>query len=258
MSKKNRSIIPDTSLHICQREAFRESLKIREIPWTPKQKEVVDCILHKDSKIVLVEGPAGSGKSILGTYCGLKLLDIGKLKEFLFIRNVLEVSDSAAMGYIKGSCEDKFGPYKAILDEKLKELLTNSEIGKLWNDGRLVPTPTNYCRGQNWAVKYIFLEECNNFTLSEFKLLLTRYAQFSKLVAVGDFFQTDLSKSKQGGFKKVFDMFNNQTSKDKGIHCFNLTKEDIRRSTITSYIIEKFEESTKPLIEPNSEMFPLT
>lgn len=257
MSKKNRSIIPDTSPKIIQRESLNEDLHIRQFQWTENQKKIVECVLSKDSKIVFIEGPSGSGKSLLSTYCALNLLNSGKSKELIFIRSPLESSDSAGMGYVPGKISEKFEPYKMVLDEKLKELLKESEINKLWADSRIVPTPLNYIRGLSFNVKFILAEECNNFTLSEFKLLLTRYGQFSKLLIIGDFFQTDLPKNKQGAFKKVFGWFNNQESKDKGIHCFNLEKQDILRSNVTAYIIEKFEEAAKP-IETNSEMFPLT
>lgn len=229
----------DNSPHVEQRDKVKETIAIKEnFKWTPNQQKIVDAIISRDSRIILVSGSAGCGKSLLSTYCGLKLLNEKRLSEIFYVRSPLESSDSAGMGYIPGDQNLKFEPYTMILQDKMRELLNSSDIGKLTNDERIVYTPLNYIRGSSWAAKYILCEEVNNFTLSEFKLVLTRYARFSKMVLVGDFDQTDLPKSKQGAFKKVFDTFNTPEAQEKGIHCFSLGKEDILRSEITSYLID--------------------
>ncbi len=243
MSKKFIKSAKDNSPVIPQRDKYKEDLKIREYPWTENQKRVINTILDKNSKIVFIQGCAGSGKSLLSTYCGLKLLSEKRVTDYIYIRSPLETSDSAGLGFLKGDLDEKFQPYRMILEDKLAELLPPSQVNNLFNDERIQTIPVNYVRGMSWAVKYIVIEECNNFTLSEFKLLLTRYGQFSKMIFVGDFQQTDLPKNKRGAFNKVYGWFNNEDAASKGISCFSLGREDVKRSDITSYIIDKFEKN---------------
>jgi phosphate starvation-inducible PhoH-like protein len=228
----------DKSPKVHQRDKFQLEIPLRPLPWTENQKEIVNTVLDKNSKIIFIAGPAGSGKSAIATYCGLRLISEKKLSDYVYIRNPLESSDSAQLGFIPGDLSEKFEPYVQIFNEKAEELTNPQSIRRLNDDNRLHFIPVNYIRGSTMAVKFIHVEECNNFTLGEYKLLLTRYGEFSKLIFVGDFDQTDLPISKRGAFRRIFNLFNNETSREKGIHCFELQSVDIKRSTITSYVID--------------------
>lgn len=236
----------DKTEYIPQRSKFKGDIEIKEFPWTANQQKAIDTILHKDSKIVFINAPAGSGKSLISTYCGLKLLGSKTLSDYLFIRSPLECSDSAGLGFIPGTVSDKFSPYSEVLEEKLSELVSSSSIQALKNDNRLHAMPTNYIRGQDWKVKYCHIEEAQNLTLGELTLILTRYGQRSKLVIVADPNQSDLPAKKQNGFIHIFNKFNDEESRAKGIHCVTLDKSDIKRSDITAFIIDKLDEIKNP------------
>jgi predicted ribonuclease YlaK len=59
------------SPYVFQRDKVNYELKVKELPWTPKQKEIIDLILDKKTKIVFLSGPAGTSKTILSAYCAL-------------------------------------------------------------------------------------------------------------------------------------------------------------------------------------------
>jgi len=250
MQKQEVSYLKDNSPTIPQRDKFKGSIFIKELPWTTKQKEIIDTILDSKSKIVFVNGNAGTGKSILATYCGLKLLSTKKVSDIIFVRTALEVSDSASLGYLKGDLLSKLLPYYQVFTDKCQELLKAEDNQKLQQDNRVTFVPVNFARGLSWAVKYILMEEANNYTFGEYKLLLTRYGMKSKMVFVGDFSQTDLPAKKQGAFKRIYDLFDNQQSRDNGIYCFSLGDEDIKRSDILGFILKTLDDSR---VEP---MFP--
>lgn len=239
----------DSSAYIYQKPKLKEKdeIKIRTYPWTVNQQKIIDCILDKNSKIVFVSGCAGTGKSLISTYCGLYLLGVKRtLSDYLFLRSPLECSDSSAMGFIPGEINQKFQPYAQVFEDKLEELLYAETIEFLKDENRLHASPTNYLRGSTIAAKYCHVEECQSLTFGELKLILSRYGQHSKMILVGDpNFQSDLPKNKQGGFINIFNVFDNQESKDNGIYCFKLEKEDIKRSDITAYVLDKLEEVGK-------------
>lgn len=235
----------DNSAYIYQRPKLKEKdeLKIKSYPWTPNQQRIIDCILSKESKIILIAGSAGTGKSVISTYCGLFLLGVKRiLSDYLFLRSPLECSDSSGMGYIPGQISEKFQPYAQVFEDKLEELLQKNSIEILKNDNRLHACPTNYLRGSTIAAKYCHVEECQSLTFGELKLILSRYGSHSKMVLCGDpNYQSDLPKNKQGAFLTIFNTFDNQESRDKGIFCFKLEKEDIKRSDITAFLLDKLE-----------------
>lgn len=247
MSKKHRPSQEkkDASPKIFQRDKLKEKneIQIRSYQWTANQQKIIDCILDKQSRIIFINGPAGSGKSVIATYCGLVLIGVKRiLSDYIFLRSPLECADSAGMGYIKGDIDDKFQPYSQILEDKLEELLIKTDIDILKNDNRVHACPTNYLRGSTINAKFCHVEESQSLTFGELQLILSRYGQYSKMIIVGDFAQSDLPKSKQGGFEKICNAFNNDESKTKGIYCFSLESQDIKRSDITAYILEKLTE----------------
>ena len=113
----------DTSLHIEQREPIDFELKIKEFPWSEKQREFIDLALDKKTKVIFVKGPAGSAKSLLAAYVSLILLAASRVKEIHYIRQPVE-SSAFKMGFLPGEQDDKMAPYIKPLLEKLKELLT--------------------------------------------------------------------------------------------------------------------------------------
>ena len=80
-----------------------------------------------------------------------------------------------------------------------------------------------------------------NANFSELLTSLTRIGKFTKYFVLGDPMQTDLKHKEQSGFKAMFDLFNDEESKQRGIHCVEFTKDDIMRSEILKFIIDKVE-----------------
>jgi phosphate starvation-inducible protein PhoH len=245
---KRAASSPDTSPYVHKKkEKFSLDLKIRDLPWTEKQKQFIEIAMDKKTRIMIVSGPAGSSKSLLAVYCALQKINQKTTSEIIYTRVPVEACDYG-IGYIKGDQAAKMSPYIEPCIDKLRELLMAQQITALLNDQRIVGTPLGFMRGLNLTGTVIF-DECQNGTLQNFLLVLSRMANFSNLFVLGDMSQQDTKKS---GFKKVFDAFNNDKAKDHGIHTFEFGKEDIMRSKSLSYIIETFEEINKPPADPGA------
>ena len=216
-------------------------LSIRELPWTDKQKEFIGLALNKDTKVVIVKGVAGTAKTILAVYSSLRLIKNKKASEIYYSRVPVE-SSVHGIGYIKGTSEEKMSPYTQPLVDKLNELLPVPHVKSLMMDERIVGIPLGFLRGLNISNATFIMDEAQNCRIEDFLLVMTRMATFSTLFICGDAQQSDI---KQSGFCRVYDLFNNEESKDRGIHTFEFGKEDIVRSEILSYIIEQFENIKK-------------
>lgn len=236
--KKNEQT-KDKSPRVYQREKIGFDLNIR-FPYeiTAKQQQLVDLILNRESKIIFVNGPAGSAKTIISVFAGLRLLNDKKVSDIVFVRSVIE-SASKSLGALPGLASEKFEPYTMPLQDKLNEILSGKDIELLGKDHRIEYTPINFLRGASYNVKYILADEAQNLDNKELLTLITRLGRFSKMVICGDPSQSDIGA--KSGFLKFFDLFNDQTSRENGIYCFSFSKEDIVRNGLIKYIMERVE-----------------
>jgi phosphate starvation-inducible PhoH-like protein len=230
----------DTSPYVFQREKVAFEFPIKELPWTEKQKQLIEILLDKNTRCVFIEGPAGTSKTLTAVYAALNLLKTKKISDIVFVRSAVESADSK-IGYLPGSIDEKFEAYMVPFMEKLEELLEKGALNRLRHDERFSAMPVNYIRGLHWAAKLIIVDEAQNITFRELVTTITRMGEFSKIVFCGDPMQSDLPENKSGGFSKICDIFSDEDSKKYGIHRFEFTKDDIVRSEFVKFVVEKLE-----------------
>lgn len=234
----------DTSPYVFQREKINYELKIGELPWTERQKQIINLFLDKKTKVLFLRGPAGTSKTMLAMYCGLQLLNSKRVADLILIRSAVESADSK-LGYLPGTMEEKFDVYLQPFYEKFGELLPPSCIQKLQKDTRITMCPINFARGLHFSVRFVCSDESQNLTSKEIFTLMTRLGPFTKTIICGDPDQSDLPKGKSG-FNAVYDLFDNADSEEHGIYCETLTDEDIVRSELCKFIAAKFKQLHPP------------
>jgi len=229
MSKKK------TDLEIGQ---FKSKITVKNIGLTEKQKSLVRLGLDDNNKVIFITGPAGSTKTFMAVYCALKKLKQSDELDLMYVRTVIESAEKG-LGALPGDIDEKVNPYMAPLDDKLRELLpsTTSVRSELIRTKRVQAMPVNFLRGASWTNKMVIADEAQNFTFKELTTLMTRLGENSQLFICGDYMQSDING--KSGFKDMFDLFDDEQSRQKGIHCFAFGIEDIKRSEILKYIIKK-------------------
>lgn len=242
----------DKSPLVFQRDKIAFELHIRERDdITPKQKELIDLILDKNTKVVFLSGPAGTSKTFVSVLAGLKLLQKHAVSDLLYIRSVVE-SASRSLGFLPGEAGDKMEPYMRPLQDKLEEMLPVPDVERLKKEKRLEACPVNFLRGASFNAKFILVDEAQNLDFKEITTVITRLGMFSKIIIAGDPSQSDING--KSGFQKFCDWFNDEESRKNGIHYFSFTKEDIVRSGILKYIVERIEAKTEQ--HSKEPMFP--
>jgi phosphate starvation-inducible PhoH-like protein len=230
----------DTSPRVHQREKLDFELNLRGLDWTEKQKAFIELATNKDTRIIFLSGPAGTSKSILAVYSALILLNQKRISDLIYVRTIVE-SAAHSMGTLPGDADQKLHFFVSVLNDKLEELLPSGDIKRLHNDERVKGMPVNYLRGASYNAKAVIVDEAQNANFSELLTSLTRIGKFTKYFILGDPMQTDLKHKEQSGFKAMFDLFNDEESQKQGIYCVEFTKDDIMRSEILKFIIEKVE-----------------
>ena len=235
----NSEYIKDESPIIPQRNKLKGNLTIfKRDDLTVNQKKFLELAKDKNTKIIFVNGPAGTSKTFLSVMSALQLLNEKKVSDLIYLRSVVESSDKS-MGYLPGTSDEKLCPYIQPLMDKLEELLPRHDIELLVKEQRVQGHPINFLRGLSWNAKTIILDEAQNCTYKELFTFITRIGEFSKVFILGDPKQSDING--KSGFIKIMDMFNEEIDKLNGIQTFTFTKEDVVRSGLVRYIIDKVE-----------------
>lgn len=217
-------------------------LNIKNFNLTNKQKSFAQIAFDKNTKIIFINGPAGSSKTFLAVYCALHMLNMNPRSELKYIRTIAE-SGERALGSLPGTVDEKFNPFMMPLYDKLDELLPLPQSKYLETNGFIEALPINFLRGASWNDKIIIADESQNYSTKELVTLLTRIGENTKMFICGDAMQSDIGN--KSGFMKVYELFNNKESEDKGIFCFQFDEEDIMRSEILKYIVATFKKLDK-------------
>jgi phosphate starvation-inducible PhoH-like protein len=211
-------------------------LKVNHRPFTEKQKKFINISNDDGTKLMFVDGPAGSAKTYTSIYCALELLSSHKFSEIVYVRSAVESSDSK-LGFLPGAQDDKMAPYLEPFKDKLEELLSPVDIRYLQDEERIYGIPVGFCRGASWDDKVIIVDEAQNLSQKELITLMTRMGENSKMFICGDAMQSDIGN--KTGFLPISELFTDETSKSKGIIGFKFTEDDIVRSELVKFIIQR-------------------
>ena len=233
----NVNQISDTSPIIPQRSKLKSYLKISQQQiLTEKQKEFLALSKDKDVKLIFVSGPAGTSKTYLSILTAIEMINEKRVSDLIYIRSAVESAD-AKLGFLPGEINDKMSPYIKPLMDKLYEFMSKGDINVLMKEERIRSIPVGFLRGLNWNAMVVVADEAQNLTFKELFTLITRIGRFTKVFILGDSDQSDING--KSGFIKMISTFDDEESRQNGIHVFRFTEDDIVRSGLVQFIVRK-------------------
>ena len=172
-------------------------------PRNPQQACLFDMLKDKTSKIKLVTGRFGSGKTLAMTNAALELIERGKFERIVWVRNNVSVKDAPEIGYLPGTEIDKLMPYVMPLADHAGG---EEGIRKMLEDGTLEVIPLGHLRGRSLRNSIVFCTECENLTKQHIQLLMGRIDEGSQLWLDGDTKQRDRAIFEQSaGLEKMIE-----------------------------------------------------
>ena len=162
------------------------------------QQEMLDAI--DASPLVFAIGAAGTGKTYLAVAKAVEALDAGNVRRIILSRPAVEAGES--LGFLPGDLEDKLSPYLRPLYDALCDRLSSKRLKALMAEGVIEIAPIAYMRGRTLNNAYIVIDEAQNCTYGQLKMLLTRLGWNSSMVVTGDPEQSDLLPG-MSGLKEV-------------------------------------------------------
>jgi len=171
------------------RDEDREQGYLKTIkPKSDGQAELIKAIDAKN--LVMALGPAGTGKTYLAIAKAVEALEAGKVAKIVLSRPAVEAGES--IGYLPGDMEDKLAPYLRPLYDALSDRLSMKRVRALIAEGAIEIAPVGYMRGRTLNNAFVVIDEAQNCTYGQLKMLLTRLGWHSTMVVTGDPQQSDL------------------------------------------------------------------
>jgi phosphate starvation-inducible PhoH-like protein len=140
--------------------------------------------------LVLALGPAGTGKTYLAIAKAVEALEAGKVGRIVLSRPAVEAGES--LGFLPGAMEDKLAPYLRPLYDALQDRLSAKRLKTMMAEGLIEIAPVGFMRGRTLNNAFVVIDEAQNCTYGQIKMLLTRLGWHSTMVVTGDPAQTDL------------------------------------------------------------------
>ena len=201
------------------------------------------------NKIIIATGPAGTGKTLLGTEYGIKHFLMGDFDKLIFTRPAVSADED--LGYLPGSLEDKMSPWIRPIYDILHTFITPKEATELLESKAIEIAPLAYMRGRTFKNTWIVADECQNTNINQFKMLLTRIGENSRMVITGDLEQHDRHEEVNG----LADFLEKlHKGRSNSISSIEFDKNDIEREEVIKDVLDIYNrEFENPHMEEDNE-----
>jgi phosphate starvation-inducible PhoH-like protein len=202
-------------------------------PKTVNQRRYVDAIEHHDLTFGI--GPAGTGKTYLAVAMGVAALLNKRVSRIVLTRPAVEAGEH--LGFLPGTLQEKVDPYLRPLYDALFDMVDPERVEKLVERNTIEIAPLAFMRGRTLNDCFIILDEAQNTTAEQMKMILTRQGFNSKMVVTGDQTQIDLPGGKRSGLLNAVEVL----SGVEGIAFVNFNDKDVVRHELVQRIVRAYD-----------------
>ena len=212
-----------------------EKKAINLIPKSVNQEKYILALLDENTDIVVVGGPAGTGKTYLAMLAAIKALKAGETNRIILSRPAIGVEDEQH-GFLPGDINQKMEPWTRPLLDVLREYYTAAEIAHMLEEQIVEIAPLAFCRGRNFKDSWIILDEAQNATPGQLKIM-TRIGVNSKIVITGDIEQADRKTADNG----LLDLQNRlRKGVIPGLQLCHFEIKDVQRHRIIEHVLKLY------------------
>jgi phosphate starvation-inducible protein PhoH and related proteins len=202
-------------------------------PKTVNQRRYVDAIEHNDLTFGI--GPAGTGKTYLAVAMAVLAFLNKRVSRIILTRPAVEAGER--LGFLPGTLQEKIDPYLRPLYDALFDMMDAEKVEKLIERNTIEIAPLAFMRGRTLNDCFIIMDEAQNTTPEQMKMVLTRQGFNSKMVVTGDITQVDLPSGKRSGLMDAFEILRGV----EGIAFVNFDERDVVRHSLVQRIVKAYE-----------------
>jgi phosphate starvation-inducible PhoH-like protein len=202
---------------------------------TPGQRAYLDKLRRDDLGLIFGVGPAGTGKTFLAVAVGAAELKSGKRERLIVARPAVEAGEK--LGFLPGTQEEKVDPYMLPIWDALNECLGAQEVDRRKERREIEVAPLAFMRGRTLKNAFVIVDEAQNATVPQMKMVLTRLGRGSRMIVTGDPSQSDLPSGIRSGLAHAIGILKSV----KGVALEELTTADVVRHELVGRIIEAYD-----------------
>ncbi len=205
------------------------------------QLKLVQAIYNND--LVFALGPAGTGKTYIAVAMAVRALKNKMVKKLIITRPAVEAGEN--LGFLPGDLKEKIDPYLRPIYDALEDMIPSEKL-KFYQEKNIIEiAPLAYMRGRTLSNAFVLLDEAQNTTQMQMKMVLTRLGEHSKMVITGDESQIDLPRNQKSGLIHAADILKDT----EGIAFVRMESKDVIRHQLVKKIVmayDKFEAQHSP------------
>jgi len=202
-------------------------------PKTVNQRRYMEAIERND--MVFGVGPAGTGKTYLAVAMAVSALLAKRVARIILTRPAVEAGER--LGFLPGTLQEKVDPYLRPLYDALHDMMESEKVEKLLERNTIEIAPIAFMRGRTLNDSFIILDEAQNSTSEQMKMVLTRTGFNSKMVVNGDITQIDLPLGKRSGLIDALEVLRGV----EGISFVQFDERDVVRHCLVQRIVKAYE-----------------
>ncbi|MBD2204893.1 PhoH family protein [Calothrix sp. FACHB-1219] len=204
---------------------------------TFRQRQYIDVLRKRD--LVFGTGPAGTGKTFLAVVVAVQALLANQFEKIILTRPAVEAGEK--LGFLPGDLQQKVNPYLRPLYDAINEFIDPEKVPNLMERGVIEVAPLAYMRGRTLNNAFVIVDEAQNTTPAQIKMVLTRLGFRSRMVITGDMTQTDLPINQQSGLAVALHVLKNV----EGIAFCEFSQKDVVRHPLVQRIVAAYEQYEK-------------
>jgi len=208
--------------------------------FTPTHKNYLNSMYCKSTPISVAIGPAGTGKTYLACTAAIKQLTRKEISKIVITRPTKNVDEDT--GYLPGDIGSKMLPYMRPIYDCFLENIKKDQLKKYLDSECIEICPIAYMRGRTFHNTFIIADECQNTSVSQMKMLLTRIGVDSKMVITGDLLQSDIKEQTNGLddlIKRCEKLY--EISDESCVNIIRLDENDMLRNDVVIEILKLYE-----------------
>jgi phosphate starvation-inducible PhoH-like protein len=201
---------------------------------TPRQVHYVEALRDESLDLIFGVGPAGTGKTFLAVAAAVEALKQERVDRIIVTRPAVEAGEK--LGYLPGDLAEKVDPYLQPIWDAFRSQMNENDLKARRERRQIEVAPLAFMRGRTLSNAFVIVDEAQNATILQMKMVLTRLGEGSRMVVTGDPSQIDLVRPDHSGLAHAISIL----EPVPGVEVIRFAAQDVVRHRLVAHIVEAY------------------